>query len=75
MWGPQAGYFARRAPRAIVLLPLRGENGDSFEFDISMGVRSDDRQLARDIDAVLIALQPRIDRILDEFGVVRPAAK
>jgi len=71
MWGPQAGYFVGRSERPIELVPLRGSNGDAYEFDISMGVRTDDRDLASDIDATLVRLQPRIDGILDEFGVVR----
>ena len=75
MWGPQAGYFARRAPYKIVLAPLHADGVEPFEFDIAMGVRRDDAALARDIGAALQKLQPRIDRILDEFDVVRTASR
>jgi mxaJ protein len=71
MWGPQAGYFARRAARKIDLIPLRSEGAEPFEFDIAMGVRRDDAARVPDMDAALARLQPRIDRILDDFAVVR----
>jgi mxaJ protein len=71
MWGPQAGYFARRAARKIDLVPLHSEGAEPFEFDIAMGVRRDDAARVPDMDAALARLQPRIDRILDDFAVVR----
>lgn len=75
MWGPQAGYFARRSPHKIELVPLDADGNEPFAFDIAMGVRRDDALLARAIDAALQRLQPRIDRILDDFAVVRTASR
>jgi mxaJ protein len=75
MWGPQAGYFAQRSPHRIELVPLHANGDEPFEFDIAMGVRRDDVPLARDVDAALQKLQPRIDRILDDFAVVRTVSR
>ena len=75
MWGPQAGYFARRSSKKIALVPLHADGDEPFEFDIAMGVRRDDAGLARDVDAAWQKLQPRIDRILDDFAVVRTASR
>jgi mxaJ protein len=74
MWGAQAGYFAKQSPKHITILPLHpnvAHDDDPFEFEIAMGVRRDDAELARDVDAALVSLRPRIERLLDEFSVVR----
>src|SRR5690606_23904247 len=44
LWGPIAGYFAARvAPRNVVVVPLRSEQGVQFDFPIAAGVRFGDR--------------------------------
>lgn len=40
-------------------------------FDISMGVRKEDRALRDEVDAALSDLKPQIDEVLDEYNVPR----
>jgi mxaJ protein len=74
VWGPQAGYFARRAgvPLRLRVLPApAGTGSQPFEFSIAMGVRRDDKALQQALDAVIQRRQADIDRILAEYGVPR----
>jgi mxaJ protein len=71
-WGPLAGYFARREPIAMELMPV-SPAADSrfvrFVFDISMGVRRDDAALAKALDAVIARRRAEIRRVLVDYGV------
>ena len=70
-WGPLAGYFARHAAAPIEMVPVAGASDPRlpFAFDISMGVRRDDRALASAVDEVLARRATEIRRILEDFGV------
>jgi len=74
VWGPTAGYFASRAGVPMVLAPvtpwLDGPQSPMV-FDISMGVRRDDRALRRELDRALLRERPAIERILDAYHVPR----
>jgi mxaJ protein len=72
-WGPTAGYFAKAQPRPLQLLPVSPwlDGGEPMVFDISMGVRREDRALRRELDAALVRNRAAIARILDEYGVPR----
>ena len=74
VWGPTAGYFASRTGVPMVLAPvtpwLDGPQAPMV-FDISMGVRRDDRTLRRDLDRALQRERAAIDRILDDYHVPR----
>jgi mxaJ protein len=72
VWGPLAGYFAhRRRPELHLqtVSPLLDGPMLPMVFDISMGVREDDRALRREIDAVLTAQAAQIQALLREYGV------
>lgn len=75
VWGPLAGYFARRQPVPLAISPI-SPVADlpslPFVFDISVGVRRGQEPLKDEIDAFLSRRRPAIDRILDEYGVPRP---
>jgi mxaJ protein len=74
VWGPLAGYFARREPVPLDVRPLAAAidpPGLRFVFDIAMGVRKGDRSLRDRLDAALDRLRPEIDRVLDAYGVPR----
>jgi mxaJ protein len=74
VWGPQAGYFARRLGKPVSLVPVEPDAGDAalpMAFDISMGVRREDKDLRREIDEALVRNQKAIDAILAEYGVPR----
>ena len=76
VWGPTAGWFAARAPVPMVLTPVPWLDGPQapMVFDVSMGVRREDRALRRELDAALARNRAAIDRILDDFHVPRVAA-
>jgi mxaJ protein len=72
VWGPLAGYVARRqrVPLRIAATPAR--DGDlPFTFNIAMGVRKDDAALASRLDEVLLRRRGQIVRILEDYGVPR----
>jgi len=74
VWGPLAGYFARRTGDVLVLSALPPRDVPSqqpFAFDIAMGVRKGDRALRDELNAVLARRKAEIDAILAEYGVPR----
>lgn len=76
VWGPQAGYFARRMHPPLALAraaPPPELAGVPFEFSISMGVRHGNTALRDALDAALDRVRPQIEAILDGYGVPRLA--
>jgi mxaJ protein len=74
VWGPPAGYFAARQKvnLAIDPVPPNGLEGDPpMRFDIAMGVRKGDKDLADEIDRALHARRADIDAILAAYHVPR----
>jgi quinoprotein dehydrogenase-associated probable ABC transporter substrate-binding protein len=72
VWGPSAGYYARRESTPIDVTPIAGAvNAPSsrFTFDIAMGVRRDDRQLRAALDDVITRRGDDMRRILRAYGV------
>ena len=72
VWGPFAGYFAKRAPSPLAIVPLtpsRDRSGQLFAFDIAMGLRRTDTALARTLDTLLVRERPAIHKILSDYGV------
>jgi mxaJ protein len=72
VWGPLAGYFARRYRGALKLMPVEPEvdpPGLPFTFAISMGVRKGNTALRNDLQNVLSTHSSEIHDILAEYGV------
>ena len=71
VWGPIAGYFAKKGSASILeLVPLQGGSaGLPFSFQISMGVRKGDRGLKKTLEEALDRKQAEIRKILEEYGV------
>jgi mxaJ protein len=72
VWGPFAGYFAKRSPTPLTIVPVTQAHdryGQTFAFDIAMGVSRSDTALARTLDSLLVRERPAIHRILSEYGV------
>jgi quinoprotein dehydrogenase-associated probable ABC transporter substrate-binding protein len=70
VWGPLAGYFARRQRVDLALVPVPSGKGDlPFAFDIAMGVKRGNEALLRRLQHVLDQRQPEITKILKDFGV------
>ena len=71
-WGPLAGYFARRAPVALEIIPVSPQIDLPFlpfVFDISMAVRRGDDSLRVQLDAVLGRRRADIRHLLESYGV------
>jgi mxaJ protein len=76
VWGPLAGYFARKSKVPLTLIPAEAPPDlpdFPFAYDIAVGVRRGDTALRDRIDAALARHRTEIDRILDGYGVPRVA--
>jgi len=74
VWGPLAGYFAKREPVALTLTPVSPQIDLPYlpyVFDIAIGVRRGETALRDELDAALERRAPEIDAILDRYGVPR----
>jgi mxaJ protein len=74
VWGPPAGYFSAQQKVELALdpVPPSAIKGDPpMRFDIAMGVRKDDAELASEIDRALTARRADIDAILAAYHVPR----
>jgi mxaJ protein len=71
VWGPVAGYFARKEQPPLVVTAIAGrpEARLPMTFDISIGVRKTDKQLKSHVDSALLSLAPQIETILVSYGV------
>jgi quinoprotein dehydrogenase-associated probable ABC transporter substrate-binding protein len=70
VWGPIAGYFARKSPSAaIVAVPLASRPGMKLDFEIAMATRHADKEFRQRIDQLIDANRNKISAILDEYGV------
>jgi mxaJ protein len=73
VWGPLAGYYAKRKHVTLDLAPVTParDAGIPFVYDIAFGVRRGDDQRMRTLDGLLLRNRPAIERILDEYGIPR----
>jgi mxaJ protein len=77
VWGPLAGYFAKRSPVPLRVVPVTPEIDLPylpFVFDIAIGVRRGDAELRDRLDDVLRRRRSEIDRLLASYGVPRADA-
>lgn len=72
-WGPLAGYFAQREPVALSVTPVSPQRdaGSPMYFDIALGVRRGETAWRDRLQRALDRQRPRIDAILDRYGVPR----
>jgi len=73
-WGPLAGYFADREPVRLTVTPVSPRiDGPLLPmiYDISMGVRRDDRAFRGEVDAALVKHRSEIDAVLAKYHVPR----
>jgi quinoprotein dehydrogenase-associated probable ABC transporter substrate-binding protein len=70
LWGPMAGYYARKTSPPLHVTPLVKETtGPRLAFRIGMGVRSADQNWKRQLNRLIQENQPAINKILLEYGV------
>jgi quinoprotein dehydrogenase-associated probable ABC transporter substrate-binding protein len=70
LWGPMAGYYAKRVdPPMRVALLLKETGGPQLAFRIAMGVRPADQNWKRQLNKLIADNQADINRVLLGFGV------
>jgi len=71
LWGPIAGYYAKRQEVPLTVVPLVTEEGEPAKLDfwITMGVRFREPEWKREINDLILKKQPEINAILHEYGV------
>jgi mxaJ protein len=72
VWGPVAGYFAKRSPVPLTLQPLAERDSATdlpFRFNIGIAVRRRDRALRDSLQTVLDRRKPEIEAILKEYAI------
>lgn len=70
VWGPIAGYFAKKNPAAkLQVVALKSEPGIQFDFAIAMGVRYGEKPWKDRVEGLIDESRSEILAILREFGV------
>ncbi len=69
LWGPIAGYFAKRAGDAVRVVAFPPQKDIRFDYEISMGVRYGEKQWHDKIDQWIGGHQDKIDAILTGYDV------
>jgi quinoprotein dehydrogenase-associated probable ABC transporter substrate-binding protein len=70
LWGPIAGYYRKHDELPLTLVPLKDEPGAArMKYHIAMGVRGNEPEWRRRINAVILKQQPGITAILRDYGV------
>ncbi|MGF6504415.1 substrate-binding domain-containing protein [Paraburkholderia sp. 32] len=69
LWGPIAGYFAKRSGDSVRLVPFPPGPGIRFDYTISMGVRYGEKEWKDKVDQWIGANHDKIDSILATYQV------
>jgi quinoprotein dehydrogenase-associated probable ABC transporter substrate-binding protein len=70
IWGPIAGYYRKHDSLPLSLRPLKSEPGAArMEYHIAMGVRANEPEWRRRINAAIVKRQQEITATLQEYGV------
>lgn len=72
VWGPFAGYFARRHGDALQLTPALADSQQpalAFRYEMTLGVRRGDDALLAELQQTLDRHGPEIRAILNEYGI------
>ena len=70
LWGPMAGFYARKANPPLHVTPLVKETtGPRLVYRIGMGVRGADQNWKRQLNRLIQENQPAINKILLDYGV------
>ena len=70
LWGPIAGYWRKHDALPLTLVPLKSEPGaPRMAYHIAMGVRANEPEWRRSINAAILKRQAEITAILQDYGV------
>jgi quinoprotein dehydrogenase-associated probable ABC transporter substrate-binding protein len=74
VWGPLAGYFAKREKTALEIVPVSPQMfmAVPFTYSISAGVRKGETRLKTELENALMRQCQAIQNLLVEFGVPQP---
>ena len=70
LWGPIAGYYIKRDKLPLAVAVLKDEPGaPRMDYHITMGVRANEPEWRRQINAAILKRQPEITKVLEDYGV------
>jgi mxaJ protein len=71
VWGPFAGFYAKRSRRKLKLTPVEPEHDGviPFAYELAVGVRKSDPGLVQRINEVLERERTRIAALMQQYGV------
>jgi quinoprotein dehydrogenase-associated probable ABC transporter substrate-binding protein len=70
LWGPIAGYYKKHDNLPLTVVPLAEEPGTPrMKYHIAMGVRANEPDWRRRINAIIVTKQGEISAILRDYGV------
>ncbi|HWH17112.1 MAG TPA: substrate-binding domain-containing protein [Allosphingosinicella sp.] len=71
VWGPVAGYFARRQAVPLTLAPVPPFDGPQMpmKFDVSIGMRKADQKLRDEVEQALARRSTEIEALLHSYSV------
>lgn len=70
IWGPMAGYYAKKSGADLALVPLiKEKGGQRMTYRITMGVRPSDQQWKRTLNTFIRDHQADVNKLLLEYGV------
>jgi mxaJ protein len=72
VWGPLAGYFAKRARVPLAVVPVEPQIDQPFlpfVYDIAVGVRRGEQEFRDKLDDILARRRPEIEKLLDDYGI------
>jgi quinoprotein dehydrogenase-associated probable ABC transporter substrate-binding protein len=70
LWGPMAGYFAANDGEKLEVVPLLKETvGPRLAYRITFGVRQQEDDWKRELNALIAKLQGTFDAVLLQYGV------
>jgi quinoprotein dehydrogenase-associated probable ABC transporter substrate-binding protein len=70
LWGPIAGYYRKHDTLPLSLVPIKSEPGVArMQYHVAMGVRANEPEWRRSINAAILKHQTEITAILRDYGV------
>ena len=70
LWGPIAGYYAKDAKQPLAMVPVPNEAGaPRMDYHIAMGVRANEPEWRRRINAAIAKRHADLTAILRDYGV------
>src|SRR6516162_4224283 len=70
LWGPIAGYYRKHDTLPLTLVPLKSEpDAARMAYHIAMGVRANEPEWRRRVNAAIVSRQAEITGVLRDYGV------